>query len=42
MGMAPGAFFMLAIFIWVVKGVFLKVEETPPARAPAQSAATAS
>jgi Na+-transporting NADH:ubiquinone oxidoreductase subunit D len=25
--MPPGAFFMLAIFIWVVKGVFLKPEE---------------
>ena len=27
MVMPPGAFFMLAIFIWVVKGVFLKPEE---------------
>ncbi len=25
--MPPGAFFMLAVFIWVVKGVFLKPEE---------------
>jgi Na+-transporting NADH:ubiquinone oxidoreductase subunit D len=25
--MPPGAFFMLAIFIWVVKGVFMKPEE---------------
>ena len=27
MVMPPGAFFMLAIFIWVVKGVFIKAEE---------------
>ena len=27
MVMAPGAFFMLAIFIWVVKGLILKPEE---------------
>ncbi|ORC35326.1 NADH:ubiquinone reductase (Na(+)-transporting) subunit D [Marispirochaeta aestuarii] len=27
MVMPPGAFFMLAIFIWVVKGVFLKEKE---------------
>ena len=27
MVMPPGAFFMLAIFIWVVKGVFVKTEE---------------
>lgn len=27
MVMPPGAFFMLAIFIWVVKGVFVKEEE---------------
>jgi Na+-transporting NADH:ubiquinone oxidoreductase subunit D len=27
MVMPPGAFFMLAIFIWVVKGVFIKPEE---------------
>ena len=27
MVMAAGAFFMLAIFIWIVKGVFLKEEE---------------
>ena len=27
MVMPPGAFFMLAIFIWVVKGVFVKSEE---------------
>jgi Na+-transporting NADH:ubiquinone oxidoreductase subunit D len=27
MVMAPGAFFMLAIFIWIVKGVFLKPQE---------------
>ena len=28
MVMPPGAFFMLAIFIWVVKGVFIKPEES--------------
>lgn len=27
MVMPPGAFFMLAIFIWVVKGVFVKTDE---------------
>jgi len=27
MVMAPGAFFMLAIFIWIIKGVVLKQEE---------------
>jgi len=27
MVMAGGAFFMLAIFIWVVKGLFIKTEE---------------
>lgn len=27
MVMAPGAFFMLAIFIWIVKGVFLKEKQ---------------
>jgi len=30
MVMAPGAFFMLAIFIWVVKGNFMKQEEQAP------------
>ena len=25
--MPPGAFFMLAVFIWIVKGVFLKPKE---------------
>jgi len=27
MVMPPGAFFMLAIFVWVVKGVIIKEEE---------------
>lgn len=39
MVMAPGAFFMLAIFIWVVKGVILRVEDEVPAKAPGQPAA---
>ncbi len=28
MVMAPGAFFMLALFIWIVKGVLMKQDET--------------
>jgi len=31
MVMAPGGFFMLAIFIWIVKGVFLKEKEVKKA-----------
>jgi Na+-transporting NADH:ubiquinone oxidoreductase subunit NqrD len=27
MVMAPGAFFMLAVFIWIVKGVIIKDAE---------------
>jgi Na+-transporting NADH:ubiquinone oxidoreductase subunit D len=29
--MAPGAFFMLALFIWVVKGNFMKEKQSAPA-----------
>jgi len=42
MVMAPGAFFMLALFIWVVKGNFMKEkagQESAPAGAP-QAAST--
>ncbi|MBN2552785.1 MAG: NADH:ubiquinone reductase (Na(+)-transporting) subunit D [Spirochaetales bacterium] len=42
--MAPGAFFMLALFIWVVKGSFMKEKEAAPApqTAPAASPQPAS
>lgn len=37
MVMAPGAFFMLAIFIWVVKGMLLRREERAAKAAPRQA-----
>jgi Na+-transporting NADH:ubiquinone oxidoreductase subunit D len=37
--MAPGAFFMLALFIWVVKGRFMKEKTQAAKGAPAASAA---
>jgi Na+-transporting NADH:ubiquinone oxidoreductase subunit D len=36
--MAPGAFFMLAVFIWVVKGNFMKEKESVPAGGAPQAA----
>jgi Na+-transporting NADH:ubiquinone oxidoreductase subunit D len=39
MVMAPGAFVMLAIFIWIVKGLILKVEDESPAKTTVQAAA---
>ena len=43
MVMAPGAFFMLALFIWVVKGSFMKEKKEQPAgsstQTPVQAAA---
>jgi Na+-transporting NADH:ubiquinone oxidoreductase subunit D len=43
MVMAPGAFFMLALFIWVVKGSFMKEKKQQPAgsstQTPVQAAA---
>jgi Na+-transporting NADH:ubiquinone oxidoreductase subunit D len=36
--MAPGAFFMLALFIWVVKGNFMKEKQGVSAGGAAQSA----
>ncbi len=41
MVMAPGAFFMLALFIWIVKGNFIKPKEEAPGAAQPQPAATA-
>jgi Na+-transporting NADH:ubiquinone oxidoreductase subunit D len=37
--MAPGAFFMLALFIWVVKGNFMKEKQSAAAAGAAQTAA---
>ena len=37
--MAPGAFFMLALFIWVVKGNFMKEKQNASAAGTPQSAA---
>jgi Na+-transporting NADH:ubiquinone oxidoreductase subunit D len=38
--MAPGAFFMLALFIWVVKGNFMKEKQSAPAAGTPQTAST--
>ena len=38
--MAPGAFFMLALFIWVVKGNFMKEKQSASAAGTPQAAST--